>query len=465
MSEIPTAKTAAAPTGFTEGPISTHLIRLTGFMLLGFVSFMTASLIEAVYVGRVGTAELAAISFTFPFVMSIQGISMGLGIGAGSVVARAMGSGDRERVKRVVTHSFILVVILQLATSYIAWLYVEELFGLLGAEPHILALIVDYMDIWMIGSPFFAVAFIGSTLMRATGDAVTPGYLMAAGAGLQVVVQPFFIFGLGPVPEMGLGGAAVGFVVSRVIGLFMYMWFVAVRDRLLTSSLTGILTSWRDILHVGLPAVASNMITPVSMAIITRLLAGHGSEVVAGFGVASRIESMVMMMIFALSMSIAPFAGQNWGAGHVERVTDALRLSNRFCMAWGIAAFVVLFLAGAPLVGLINDDPKVIEVARIYLVIVPMGMGFMGVMNTATQTFNALGRPIPPLVISVMQTLVAYVPLALLGDHLFGYRGIFGAQALTAVLLGILATWWVYRTIRSESTRLGLVSGVVHAAD
>lgn len=423
-------------------------------MLLGFVSFMTASLIEAVYVGQVGTAELAAISFTFPFVMSIQGISMGLGIGAGSVVARAMGSGNRERVRRVVTHSFILVVILQLVTTYVAWLYVEELFALLGAEPHILVLIADYMDIWLIGSPFFAVAFIGSTLMRATGDAVTPGYLMAAGAVLQVVVQPFFIFGIGPVPEMGLGGAAVGFVVSRVLGLFLYMWFVAVRDRLLTPSLEGMMQSWRAVLHVGLPAIASNMITPVSMAITTRLLAGHGAEVVAGFGVASRIESMVMMMVFALSMSIAPFVGQNWGAGHIDRVTGALSLSNRFCMGWGIAAFVALFLAGGPVVGLINDDPKVIEVARVYLVIVPIAMGFMGIMNTATQTFNALGQPIPPLLITLMQTLIVYVPLALLGDHLFGYQGIFAALAATAIVLGVLATWWIYRTIASQSSRI-----------
>jgi|TARA_B100000315_G_scaffold260346_1_gene321004 putative MATE family efflux protein len=436
---------------FTTGPIHTHLIRLTGYMLMGFVSIMTAQLMETVYIGLIGTDELAAVSFTFPLVMILQGVAMGLSVGASSIVARTMGTGDREKVRRLITHCFLLVVVLILTFTSIAYANLTFFFNLLGAQPHILPLIIRYMEIWLLGVPFFTIALVGSTLMRAAGDAVTPGYLMTVGSALHVIIAPFFIFGLGPVPEMGLEGAAIGFVLARTVSFCLYSYFIGCRDRLLIASLTGLWSSQRDILHVGLPAIASNLIGPVSMAIITRLLAGHGAEVVAGFGVASRLESMAVMLIIALGMSIAPFVGQNWGAGKYQRVRDSLNLSYRLSLLWGLFAFVIMVLFAEVLVSLINKDPLVIESATTYLYIVPLGMGFMGIMMIATQSFNALGKPIPPLVISVNQTLLIYVPLAILGDYLWGYTGIFIATTVTGVLMGTLSWYWLSRVVRSKT--------------
>jgi len=424
-------------------------------MILGMVSFMAASLVETICIGWVGTEELAALSFTFPVVMVLQGIAMGLGVGAASVVARSIGAGDKEGVRRVVTHSFLLASLLQIGVAAITYTQVVPLFRLLGAEPHILVLITGYMEIWLLGAPFFAIAFVGSMLLRATGDVRTPGYLMAIGALLHVLIAPIFVFGLGPAPEMGLRGAAMGFLLARVGSLFMYLYCLGYRDRQLTWSVDGMLASWKATLHVGFPAVASNLIAPVSMGIIMRLLASHGAEVVAGYGVASRIESMVMMVVFSLSMSVAPFVGQNWGAGRIDRVQEALRLAIRFCLAWGAMAFVALLLVGESLVAMINDDPQVIEAAAIYLIIVPIGVGFGGVMNTVTQAFNALGKPMPPLVLTVLQTLVVYVPLAIVGNMLWGYKGIFGALALTSTVLGIVSWVWILRMIDAHVAAQG----------
>jgi len=442
--------TSGSQSDFTTGPIHTHLIRLTGYMLMGFVSIMTASLMETVYIGIVGTEELAAISFTFPLVMILQGVSMGLSVGASSIVARTMGTGDREKVRRLITHCFMLVMVLILFLAFIAHVYLEPFFMLLGAQPHILPLIVSYMDIWLLGLPFFTVALVGSTLMRAAGDAVTPGYLMTIGSALHVVIAPFFIFGLGSAPEMGLEGAAVGFVLARTVSFCLYTYYIGYRDRLLIASLTGLWSSLRSILHVGLPAIASNLIGPVSMGVITRLLAGHGAEVVAGYGVASRVESMVVMIIIALGMSVAPFVGQNWGAGHYHRVKDALSLSNKFSMLWGVFTFVMMVLFAEVLVSLINDDPLVVKAATAYLVIVPISIGCMGVMMISTQSFNALGKPMPPLVISINQTLLVYIPLAILGNYLWGYTGIFIAMAFTTILMGIVSWYWLNSVIKTR---------------
>ena len=435
------------PRDFTQGPVHTHLIRLTGYMLLGFVSIMSASLIETVYIGNVGTNELAALSFTFPLVMVFQGIAMGLGVGASSVVARTIGSGDQQKVKLLITHCFILVIVLTLVFSAFAYFHADSFFNLLGAGPEILPLSVDYIQIWLFGLPFFTIAMVGSTLMRAAGDAVTPGYLMTIGSVLHIIIAPIFIFGLLGAPKLGLTGAAVGFVLARTVSFLMYSYVIGIRDKLLYFSIKGFFSSCRDILHVGLPAVASNLIAPISMSVITRLLAGHGTVVVAGHGVASRIESMIVMIIFALSMSIAPFVGQNWGAASFDRVKLSLKLSNGFSLIWGVIAYIFLFLSAEYLVGLINDDPSVVQAAVHYLLIVPLSIGLMGVMSNSTSSFNALGKPIPPLIISILQMIVIYIPLALLGDYLFGYRGIFIAGVVTTSLLGIVSWIWIYREI------------------
>ena len=156
--------------------------------------------------------------------------------------------------------------------------------------------------------------------MRAAGDAVKPGYLMVVGAVLQVALGPIFIFGLFGFSQMGLAGAAIAFVAARTVSFLMYVYFVY-KDDLLIFDLNNFWQSSRDIMHVGLPAILSNIIGPVSMSVITRLLAGHGAVVVAGFSVASRIETMFAMVMWALSMSVAPFVGQNLGAKYFERVT------------------------------------------------------------------------------------------------------------------------------------------------
>ena len=457
MAEVKTSLSESSATAksrsFTEGPVHTHLIRLTGYMSLGFISIMTASLLETVYVGILGTNELAAISFTFPLVMLLQGVSMGLGIGASSVVARAMGSGDKDRARRLITHGCILVMGVIICFVVITYIALEPFFALLGAGPETLPLAVAYTKIWLFGLPFLTFAFVGSMLMRAAGDAVTPGYLMTVGSALHVAIAPFFIFGIAGVPELGLEGAAIGFVIARILSSGLYFYYMAFRDNLLLPSLDGITTSCRQILHVGLPAIASNLIGPVSMTIITRLLAGHGAVVVAGYGVATRVEAMVMMVIFALSMSVAPFVGQNWEAGLYDRVKKALQLANVFSLSWGLFAFVLLSLTARWFVSLINGDPGVVEAASVYLIIVPVSVGFMGIMLTATQSFNALGKPIPPLVMSILQMLVIYIPLALIGDFLWGYVGIYIAFATTSVIMGTLSFFWINNVIKKEIGR------------
>jgi putative MATE family efflux protein len=427
--------------------MSRHVLKLSGFMIMGFLAMTLAQLVEAFYLGMVGRDELAALAFTFPLVMGFNALTRGIGVGTGAVLARAMGEGDRDKAAKLTSHGLLLTACFTIVCSLLLAWRGEGIFRLLGAEGRVLELATLYMLIWVIGFPGFGLSMVGSGLMRSIGDPAFPGYVMTAGSVIQVLVAPPLIFGWFGIPPLGIEGAAWSFVIARSCSFCMTAWWFLVRERMISFSLTGITASSRAIGHVGIPAAASNLIQPLSAAVTTRILAGFGTTVVAGFGVAGRLDAVVTMVVIGISASAAPLVGQNWGARRYDRVDEALRLGYRYCLIWGFTAAVIMWL-GAPLfVALITDDPEVAAPAIAYLYIVPISIGFMGMVNVANASFNALSKPVPPLVLSVSRLVVVYIPAALAAGHFFGYTGVYVATALVTFLFGILGWRWNAATI------------------
>ena len=410
-----------------------------------------ARLVEAVYLGWIGTEALAALGFAFPVTITLFAFAGGIGTGASSVIARSVGSGDGERAAVLVTHAQLLVLVVGSVIGLLGFWYAEIVITALGATGEVREMAVDYLTVYMLGLPLFMLSMVGSTLLRATGRAASPGIVMTTGSVLQMAFGPVLIFGWFGLPALGIAGAAWAYVLSRVFSVSIYLALL-VRARMIRRSMKGFWQSFAAIVHVGGPATASGLIQPVSMLIIIRLLAAHGHEVVAGYNVAMRVETMVHMVLWGVSSSVGPFVGQNWGAGQFQRARQALSLSNRFCLAWGLVTFVVLFLGGDYFVRLIDDNETVGAVARMFFLIVPLSIGFMGVMQVASTCFNALGRPAPPLIIALLRTFVMYVPIAILANWVWGYPGIFAATALTNVVMGTIAWDWNRRTVRMGSS-------------
>ena len=422
-------------------------------MVMGLVTVMGANLIETIYISLLGTDELAALGFTFPLVMLLQSMTMGLGVGASSVVARKIGADERVQATSIISHSLLITVIFVGIVSFLASLILSQIFDLLGAEKNIKSMALEFMEVWFYGLPFFAVAMVGTSLMRAAGDVATPGYLMALGSFLQVLFGPALIFGFSEWDGFGLKGAAIAFIVARTTTFLFVIYFLN-KNKLLISSLDDFWLSTREVLHVGLPAIASNLIGPLSMTFITRLVAGYGSAAVAGFSLASRIETMLAMVVWAISMSVGPFVGQNWGARKFERVWKAVSLANIYAVSWGALSYVVLFLTSSLVINTVTDELEVADAALTYLLIVPIGMGLMGISANASNSFNALGRPVPPLVMSVVQTLVLTIPLAIVGNFFLGFPGIFVGGVFAMLISASVIHIWLRRTLRFGKSNL-----------
>ncbi|NBC23722.1 MAG: MATE family efflux transporter [Gammaproteobacteria bacterium] len=437
----------------TEGPVGRHLVAMTLPMMIGISATMGVYLVDTWFVGQLGTDPLAAIAFTFPVVFTLTSVAIGLGAGTSSVLARAIGAHDAAQARRIATDALVLAFLITLVLALIGAFTIEPLFRLLGAPPDMIPMIRDYMLVWYAGMVFVVVPMVGMASLRATGDARIPGMLMIASALLNAVLDPLLIFGLGPFPRLELTGAAVAGLIGRAAAFVGAIWVLHFRLRLLTLDWPGaaaIGASWRRILHVGLPAAGTNTIIPVSIGVVTAMLAGYGPEVVAGFGVASRVEGMMLITFFAMSAIIGPVVGQNLSARKPERIFEALSLCTRFCLGLGLVLALVLAVFGRPLAALFSDEPRVVTVAATYFLIVPVSYGTAGMVMVMNASFNGIGRPLPAVVVSVMRMVVLYLPLAWAGSALAGYPGIFAAYAAANVICGFGAWRWAVREVARQ---------------
>lgn len=435
---------AANHAKLTEGPIHRHLVDMALPMMLGILSAVAFNAADTYFVGQLGTGPLAAISFTFPVVLLVINLSVGLGAGISSVLARAIGAGDDAAAQRLATAALLFTVLFSIILSVLGLLTIEPLFALLGAQPELLPDIRAFMTIWYPGLGFVILSMAAIAILRSVGETRLPGYLMVAASLLNIVMDPVLIFGLLGAPRLEIAGAAIATVTSRgllVAVLFHILWRRGLLERTWTG-VTDLLVSWRRILHVGLPATGTNVIIPLTMGAIVALVATFGSDAVAGFGVALRIEGVMLVVYYALSAVIGPVAGQNLGAGKPQRVREALRISVRFCFVSGIAIAVIMAFAGGPIASIFSDEARVVEVAQLYLWITPISYGGAGAVMVCSATLNGLGLPGRAVIVSVTRMLVLYLPLAYFSAPYLGLDGVFVAGSFANLFAGVFAYRW-----------------------
>lgn len=438
----------------TNGPVMKTLAEMTIPMTIGFLGMVAFNLVDMFFVGRLGSRELAALSFTFPVVMIIGSLALGVGVGVSAVTSRAIGRGDHHQVQELATDSLILAVIMGLVFVAGGLLTMDPVFRALGADAEMLALVKQYMTIWYAGVVFVVIPMIGNNAIRATGDMKSPAAIMLFSVVLNGVLDPLLIFGIGPFPEYGLAGAAIATVISRAATLIFAIYIMIYRHNMLTfiyRPLRRIFDSWKKILYIGVPTAGTRLIMPFAAAVVTRLVSTYGPEAVAGFGVASRVEFFALVVTFALATVLGPFVGQNWGAGKRHRVLSGIDKSKLFSMAWGLVTLIVLAAAARPIAGIFSADPGVVSTVVLYLRVVPAGYGLFGVLIISAMTLTVLHKPLYASFLMAVQILVLYLPLAFVASYFFGIKGIFGALAFSYVAGGVLANFVLGRVLRSEA--------------
>lgn len=438
----------------TTGPIKQHLTKMTIPMVWGILAVVAVSVTDVYFVGQLGTLPLAAMGFVAPVSMIMFSLGIGLSAGATSVIALAIGSSSQNQIQRLTTDALTLTFVVSSIFAVVGILTIDPVFRLLGADDDTMPLITAYMVPWYIGIVFLIVPMVGNGAIRACGDAKWPGLIMIGSAGLNAILDPILIFGLLGSPRMEIAGAAWATLVARVftlVGAFSILHF---REHLITTLWPGwhqFYQSSKRILYIAAPAAVNQILNPLAAAVLTAIVATYGAGAVAAFGVATRIEGLALVVLYALSAVIGPVAGQNWGAGLSHRSREALVLCFRFCVIFGVGGSVILFAIAPVITPMFDPDPNISGTADLYLRIVPWSYALHGAVMVGSAFFNGIGKPGRSLALTGVRMMVLMVPLALLGSALLGINGVFWAVVVANTASGILAIVWSLKACSDTS--------------
>lgn len=443
-----------------QDPVGSTLYRTAVPTTIGAVAVILYYLVDTFFVSLLGTNELAALGFTFPATIMITYFGVGLGIGTSALIGRALGAKNHAQAQEATYAAMAAGLLLGLLLMVPALMTIDIVFPLIGARPERMALIREFMHIWYLGMPFQLMQFAGTAAIRATGNAKLHGKLMTAGAIVNGILDPLLIFGIGPWDGLGIGGAALATVLAWAFTIAVIVYYLNRKEGLLRFHMPPVaelFATWRKLLAITAPAALANMITPMATAVLTATLAVYGPEAVAAYGVVSRMEAFIMIVVLGMSMSVPPFVSQNFGAQRYDRVEQGLRLSLNFVLVLQLVLYVLVAVTAPWTAMIFTRDPNVQHIITLVLRILPLSYAFQGMVILSASSFNALHAPRNALITSLLRFFVFYVPLALVGNQIDGIRGLFIGAALGNILAGIVIRRWIFsytgRLIRESSAR------------
>jgi putative MATE family efflux protein len=444
-----------------EAPVGRTIVRLALPNVVVMVVQASIGLIETYFVARLGLDALAGMALVFPLFMLLQMVSAGaMGGGMLSAIARALGSGRRERANELVWSAVAITLALGALTTIAALLFGPRLYALMGGRDGSLAAAAIYSAVVFAGAVPLWLFNSFAAIIRGTGNMFFPAAVMTAGAFVLIPLSPLLIFGFGPFPQLGIAGGGAAVVLYYSIGCAIFAGYIWSGRGVLKPSLIPPKLAWapmRDILRVGAASSVVSLSTNVSIAVATGL-AGHvGPAAVAGYGTGARLEYLLVPLVFGLGAPMAAMVGTSIGAGCRDR---ALRVAwTGAAIAGGLTEAIGLaaaFFPGAWL-SLFGTDPKMIEVGTSYLQIVGPFYGFFGGGLALYFASQGAGRVAWPMLAAVLRVIIAagggWIAVRMFG----GSNGLFVALAAALVIYGFANVAAVASGAWFETRKKGLL--------
>jgi putative MATE family efflux protein len=437
-----------------SGSIPGHLVSQTLPAVIGVAAIMSIGIVDAYFIGQLGSAPLAAISFIFPISVASTSLGVGVMVGINSVVARALGEGDSAKAARRANFGIVFAALCGLVMGLALWLAIDPIFTAMNAPAHLMPLIRAYMAPYALGFPlsFLIMGFNG--VLRGQGEARRTSTVSIAYAAANWVLNPILITGAFGFPAFGIAGSAYATVIGWGIGAMVAMGLLRATPLPMNLALLrncSLLDPARAIIKVGLPAAFSNAINPLGLALLTALVAIEGEAAVAGFGAAGRLQSFVIVPLLGLSGAIGAIVGQNWGAGRIDRAREAVLYAAGFCIAWGLIVAIGVMAAGQDFARIFTDDPAVVAEFDLYLRIAAWGYAGFGLLIVCNGIMNAVDKAAFALVQSAARVFLVMLPVALLLLPGMGSAAIYTAE-LAANLFGALSAMLLLRHILGRQT-------------
>lgn len=452
MSNSQASSSKSSTAKLTSGSIRGHLVSQTLPAIIGVTAIMSIGLVDAYFIGKLGSEELAAISFIFPVTTALSSLGVGVMVGINSVVARALGEGDEKRSARRANFGLVFSVLIGIIIGALLFALIEPLFTLMNAPEHLRPLILDYMQPFALGFPLILAIMGFNGVLRGQGEAKKTSYVSITYAAANWVLDPILITGAFGFEGFGITGAAYASIIGYGIGAVMAYFLLRRTDIPFDPALIRE-GSWTDpalaILRVAGPASFSNAINPIGLSVLTAIVATQSEAAVAGFGAAGRLQSFATVPLLALSGSIGAIVGQNWGAREYERARHAALYAFGFCLAWGLLLVVLFVPLASQFAKVFTSDPEVTQQFVLYINIASWGYAGFGILIVSNGILNAIDRASFALTQSAARVFLVMLPFAWVLNASWGSSAVYSAELAANIFGGLtgaaLAYWLLAR--------------------
>lgn len=426
--------------------ISTLLFKLSAPAIIGMIVHSLYNIIDSIYVGHISANALAALSLSFPVQMLLISIGVGTGIGANSLISRLLGKGDRKRATIVAEHVFFIAIIYGLIFAILGFFFIDNIMHIFTTDPVLLKLAQRYMRIILTGSLAIFIPATFNYILRGEGNTFAPMLTMIIGAVLNIILDPFLIFGLWIFPELGIEGAAYATIISRSIAGIFITFVLFSKKTEIKPDLSNFVFDFqiiREIYQVGIPAMFNRLIFSVSILIVNRILGSYNSKAIAVMGVIFRLQSFFLMSVFGLAQGYLPLLGYNFGHRRPDRMKKTIKFGALTALSFGCLAFLAFLLLPDFLLGLFNNNKEFLRIGTTALPRISFAYIFMVLNIINATTFQALGKGFPSLILTILRQFVFLIPGMLLLGHFFGLRALWFALPIGEFLALNIGLYWI----------------------
>lgn len=436
-----------------DEPITKLLFRFSLPATVGMLVMATYNIVDTIFVGMLGSQAIAALSVAFPVQMLLGAVGIGTGVGAGSLISRSLGAGDRDEAECAAGQVISMALIFGLVTALIGLFYMRPLLLFLGTMPEILALTEEYMLIIAVGSVMFFMIMGLNNVVRAEGNPILSMKVMIVSALLNIALDPVFIFLL----EMGVQGAAVATVLSKIVGVIMMLHYFFRGDSVLKINHLCLRMRWgtiKNIYKVGFPAMLLQLSINVSLIVANNVLAAFGHIPIAVMGLVFRLQMFAILPVLGISQGLLPIIGFNFGAGKKTRIREALLKGLGISVSCMAIAGLALFLFPTFFMRLFSSEEELLTLGSYALRTMVIMFPLVGVQIVSSVFFQAIGKGIPSLLLSLLREIMFFIPFIFILSYYMGLTGIWMARPVSDLLAFLVTFIIVSRELKRQGIPL-----------
>jgi putative MATE family efflux protein len=431
---------------YTKIPLRRAVFLLAVPMVLELVLESTFAVVDIFFVGKLGASAVATVGLTETYLFLLYSIAMGLAMAVTAIIARRIGEQKREEAAITAVQAMFIALLASLPFSVLGIVFAQDMLRLMGADAWSIEHGYRYTQ-WMLGgNAVIMLLFVINAIFRGAGDAASAMRVLWVANGLNIVLDPILIFGLGPIPAMGVEGAAIATNIGRGAGVLMQLWILFRGGKHIGVAISQLV--WRgslvlSIVRTSLGGIGQMIVAMTSWIFLMRILASIGSEAVAGATIAIRIMMFTLMPAWGMSNAAATLVGQNLGAQQPERAEASVWRIGWYNMVFTLAVSVVFFLFHERLIAIFTSDPAVIAVGGEWLRILSYSYFVYGWWMVAVQAFNGAGDTVTPTKINVVFFWLIQIPLSYWLALSLGWQhsGVFWAVFVSETAVGLFTLW------------------------